>query len=331
MASISVYGYDHDMLTTYHSNHDEKEPREPSRVVGLPPSTERPHSHTPFAFLDLPYELRAQIYGYVMPSTYSTSSGNVFIRATAPIWTASRRIHRECIGMLYSDCTFDIHVTYEGVDFCCQWENTQSAYSQKALIHKRKFRFPNIFATHHRPLIRKMMVRVNEVDSYEGMMRYSYSSPEVLALGVRTQVEKLCNVMRTLPKIQELCIVYRCYPDEVPDSMRLILEPFHVLQNTESVEIRSSRLFGLEFAQQLQKILTQAYYRNSILSLPAEVRAEVYRHLLPYSTNSVVDGINQIAWHKGDATIMRTCKSIYEETYHLLYGLSVFEFTWMLR
>ncbi len=67
-----------------------------------------------------------------------------------------------------------------------------------------------------------------------------------------------------------------------------------------------------------------------ILSLPPEIRAEIYRHLLPYSTCSETNGIREVVWHSGDAAIMRTCRLIYEETYHFLYGLCEFEFTWIL-
>ena len=65
MASISVYGYNTEMLIPHDSSLNE-EAREISQLEG-------PHrlrtGCTRCPFLELPYELRAQIYNYVLPST----------------------------------------------------------------------------------------------------------------------------------------------------------------------------------------------------------------------------------------------------------------------
>ena len=186
------------------------------------------------------------------------------------------------------------------------------------MVHSRKFEFPEVIPLKHRDSIRRVRVLVNQVGSYEGMIKYNYSNPKSLALGVRGQVQKFCDALRKMSEIRELVLVYSGALNEDPGVMRLTLEPFRTLQNTRNVALLQYESIDYKFARDMERKLTDAYIRNSIFCLPAHVRANIYRHLLPYKTDSVVDGIKETAWYPGDTGITRTCKLIYDETSRLL-------------
>ena len=320
MTSISVYGYEPDMLATVNAlSIEETTPKqilEPlDTLVGYSTKEDRTKCH----LLGLPYELRCQIYRCIMPTTILVPTGVVWFRATAPIWATCRKIYRECIGMLYSDCTFDVNVTYEDPTFRHKWFNTKSKYPKMVL--NRTLQFPQIIPSKYRDLMRRIRVVVNQVGSYEGMIKFNYSNPESLALGVKAQVQKLCDVLKDVPEIRDLVIVYNGHWNEDPEMMRLVLGPFQMLRNTRNVALLQCESIDPTFACQLEKKLTDSYTRNSILRLPTRVRAEIYRHLLPYSPSSTANGVKATACHSGDTSIMRTCKLIYAETSQKLYQL----------
>lgn len=314
MNSISVYGYHPDMLATFDASlstkdvlKDKENVRDPHRWNDQP---------TGCPLLGLPYELRAQIYSYVLPSTSNEPIlGITWRRATAPMWATCRKVYHECIDRLYSDCTFDIDVKFDCVIFHHQ-------YSRGQLTLRRNFNFPEIIPARNVDLLRRVHVRVHEVDSYMGMINFNYSNTIGLAMGVSTQVQKLCDVLRGVPEIRDLQVTYTGYSDQSAKLMPCILAPFHVLKNTRAVTFVGFDSFEGDYAIQLLRRLTNAYTRNSILSLPSNIRADIYRHVLPYRTCSMINGIKKDIWHPGDASIKRTCKSIYEETNHLLHGLS---------
>lgn len=119
-------------------------------------------------------------------------------------------------------------------------------------------------------------------------------------------------------------------PMRALDSCHAIMESHCIHNNTKAVTFVGFDAFVHKYSTQPPNGLTNACTRSHILMLPPEIRAEIYRHLLPFSTCSETNGIRDVVWYSGEATIMRTCRLIYQETYHLLYGLNDFEFTWML-
>ena len=129
MTSISVYGYDPQMLAAVNAQSIVQKVQEQSEepleaAISCPVQKIRTECY----LLNLPYELRSQIYRYTMPATILTPMGIVWLRATAPIWATCRIIYRECIGMIYSDCWFDINVTYEKPTFGYQWSTPKAGF-----------------------------------------------------------------------------------------------------------------------------------------------------------------------------------------------------------
>lgn len=322
MNSISVYGYDPKMIAVseslyYHYQSEEQ------------PKAEQPHisRQKGCPFLKLPYELRTQIYSYVLPSTTDHPiRGVVWIRATAAIWAVNRQVYRECIRLIYGNPTFLIDVRYNKAEFLYQW----SLY-QTSLIPKRIFKFPDPVAARNRPLMRKFHVRVHQVDSYTGMIKYNYSNPEILARGLSCQVKSLCNFLNEMHEIRELQISYHGGDDESHEALPLVMEPFLQLKKTKTVTVKDLGRVNEALRTKLQERLTDAYIKNSLLCLPLELREHVYRHALPHTLSTGTGDKKIITWFPGDISILSTCRQINTEATRVLYATNEFEFSWMLK
>ena len=232
MTSISVYGHNPEMLAAQNSLHGE----ETKEAVDAEESHQLRAGCKRCLFQELPFELREQIYTNMLPSTSDTPRGLAWNRA-APIWATNRQIYNECIGPMYGDSTFLVDVGYNYVDFIYQYRLPQSE-----LVAKRLLSFPERIAARNRPFMRRFEVWVKEVDSYTGMIKYNYSNPEVLAMGVREQTQKLCGFLQGLPEVRELKIVYTGKDnskDNKEKLMMLILEPFWKLKNVRDVVIET--------------------------------------------------------------------------------------------
>ena len=227
MTSISVYGYNPEMLTAQDPLAYRK--TEESGKAEVPQQLNMGSKRC--LFLELPPEIREHIYSYMLPSTSATPRGLAWGRA-APIWATNHQIYSECIGKMYGDSTFLLDVGYNYVDFIYQYRLPSSN-----LVAKRILRFPQRIAARNRPLMRKFEVWVKELDGYTGMIKYNYSNPAVLAIGVREQTQKLCGFLQVLPEVRELKIVYTgndTSMDHMEKLMMLILEPFWELKHVRN-------------------------------------------------------------------------------------------------
>lgn len=321
MDGLSVYGYDPEMLVVSDSLYLHQTREQPKAEE---PQTPRQRGSP---FLNLPYELRAYIYTYVLPSTIDhPDRGVVWLRATAAIWTTNRQIYRECITLMYCNPTFLIDIRYDRVELLYQFLLYQSS-----LIPKRIFNFPDPIAARNWPLMRKFHLRVHQVDSYTGMIKYNYSNPEVLARALRCQVDILCAFLKELPEILELRISYYGGDEESHKVLPLAMEPFWQLRNTQAVTMQVPGQVSEGFGTKLQEHLTDAYMRNSLMRLPLELREHVYRHALPHSLSTDTGDNKIFTWFSGDISILGTCRQINMEATRVLYATNEFEFSWMLK
>ena len=230
MASISVYGYDTAMLTA-HASFSNDEARETSEL-------EEPHKLrvgcTRCPFLELPYELRAQIYSYVLPSTSNATNRGLVWDRGAPIWATNRQIHSECIGHLYGSGTFLIEVGYDYIQFIHQYRLPTSN-----LVAKRVHRFPDKIPARYQILMRRFQITVKEVDSYTGMIMYNCSNTEALYVKLRQQMQMLCDFLRGLPEVRNLEILYNQEYSKVNMErlMELPSKPFRELSNVVAFSI----------------------------------------------------------------------------------------------
>ena len=322
MDYISVYGYDPEMLGVSDSLYFHHQPEDPHKA-------EQPHLSrqrgTPF--LKLPYELRNQIYSYVLPTTMEhPDRGIVWLRARAAIWATNYQMYKECIRLMYGNPTFLIDVRCDRVEFLHQW-----ILPKRSLVPKRVFRFPDPIAARNRPLMRKFHVRVHQVDGYTGMIKYNYSNPDRLARSLRCQVNNLCTFLKEMYEIRELRISFHGGDSESHAMLPLIMEPFRQLKTTRTVVVEDPLRIHEGLGMNLQEHLTDAYTRNSLMRLPLELREHVYRHALPHTLSTGTGDRKVMKWCPGDISILGTCRQVSMEATRVLYATNEFEFSWMLR
>ena len=322
MSSISVYGYDSEILNISELEdflHHSEEPHkadlpQTSRQRGCP-------------ILNLPYELRTHIYSYILPRTVDLPDrGVVWHRATAAIWATNRQVYQECLRLIYGNPTFLIDVKCDKIEFLYQW-----TLPQGSLIPKRIFNFPDPIVARNRPIMRKFHVRVHQVDGYMGMVKYNYSNPEILARSLRCQVSIFCGFLKEMYEICELRISYHGGDSESHVMLPLVMEPFRQIKTTRIVTVQDPLGTNEGLRTELQDHLTDAYTRNSLMRLPLELREHVYRHALPH-TLSTGTGDNKITrWCSGEISILGTCRQVNTEATRVLYATNEFEFSWMLK
>ena len=321
MSAISVYGYDTEMLgvpelvNSYYRSEE-------------PPKAEVPHllRQQGCPFLELPYELRFQIYSYILPSTLeSPDRGIVWLRASAAIWVLNRQLYKECIRLIYGNPTFLIDVRYDKIEFLHQW-----TLPQRSLFPKRVFNFPDPIAAHNRPLMRKFHVRIHQVDSYTGMLKYNYSNPDILAGGLWCRVNIFCALLKEICEIRELRISCHGGDGGSRTLMPLVMQPFWQLKTTRTVTVEDPSRVNESFNLKLQQHLTNAYVKNSLMRLPLELRELVYYHTLPHTLSTGTGQQKIIKWCPGDISIMCTCRQVNIEATRVLYT-NEFEFSWMLK
>ena len=324
MTSISVYGYDTEMLSV-------------ADVVDIlnqfdeVPKAEQPQIpwRRGFPFLELPYELRIHIYSYVLPSTMIyPGCGIVWLRATTALLAVNRQVYKECIRLIYGNPTFLIDVRYDKVEFLHQWTLSQG---QNQLISKRVFNFPGPIAARNRPFMRKFHVRIHQVDGYTGMIKYNYSNPEILARGLRCQVNIFCAFLKEMYEVRDLRISYHGGDSEGHAFLPLVMEPFWQLKTTKTVTVEDPLRANEVLRSKLQQYLTDTYTRNSLMRLPLELREHVYRHALPHTLSVGAGDKKIVKWYPGDISILCTCRQVNIEATRVLYATNEFEFSWMLK
>ena len=322
MNSISIYDYATDMLAVSDSLYIPQLPRKSTKAEQ--PQISRQKG---CPFLKLPYELRTHIYSYVLPGTSEhLFRGIIWTRATAAIWATNQQIYRECINLIYGNSTFLIDVRYDKVEFLYQW-----ILPQNPLVPKRVFNFPHPIALRNQPLMRKFHVRIHQVDSYTGMIKYNYSNPELLFRGLRSQVSMLCSLLQEMHEIREFRITYEGGDEASHIFLPLVMDPFWHLKKTKKVTVKDPGRVNESLRKKLQEHLTDAYTKNSLMQLPLELREHVYRHALPHTLSTGTGDDKVIRWVSGDISILSTCKQVNVEATRVLYATNEFEFSWMLK
>lgn len=153
-------------------------------------------------------ELRLLIYSYILPSTFKvpnkTQNSFVWIPGETAILRASRQVHDECAEVLYGRNTFVFDVAYDDrIDF-----HKRRLIPKNGLMVKRLYHFPLPFL--ERPeyvfRIRNVVININHVDSYLGMINYNCQNTEALTAGVRTQVHLLVEKLRRADQLNRVAV-----------------------------------------------------------------------------------------------------------------------------
>lgn len=184
--------------------------------------------HSPL--LQLPFEIRSQIYLYLLPTTLThQSKGIVWRRGNIAILATNKQIYQETTTLLYGDNTFLIDVEWDSIRFKNQW------ILRSGLVPSRTMKFPDGFAARNVSLIRRFRVTVHHVDSYTGFVKYNYGGPG-LTDGLRSRVTGLCRVLKRVEELKSLEIKLL---DQNRDTElgQTLLEPFLKLSNVRQTVV----------------------------------------------------------------------------------------------
>ncbi|KAI5207045.1 hypothetical protein E4T39_02074 [Aureobasidium subglaciale] len=187
------------------------------------PLNQRPNKVT-FPFLRLPYELRRKVYSYLLPYTETksssgsliptpTSSGNaastahkihlaslpsakytanttLWHRGQTSLLAVNKQLHTECAELLYGENNFVLWVSYDVIQFRFRW------VLASGLAPSCAFDFLTLLgATPYLGLIRRVIVTVDVVDEYTGMIKFNVGGGG-LVYGLKLQVKKLVRALK---------------------------------------------------------------------------------------------------------------------------------------
>ncbi len=186
MASISVYGYENQMLAALEEPCLENEGKGDKRLS----YHKLPHGSTSCPLLRVPIEVRNNIYQFVVPTTTQIiGKGAAWLRGSISLLAVNKQIHNEAIKMMYGTSTFVIDVNFDSITFVYQW------VLPSGLVPETSLAFPDKFVQHNLALIRKYQIRIHVVDSYTGMTKYNIGGRSPLIGGVQGQVAKLARIL----------------------------------------------------------------------------------------------------------------------------------------
>ncbi|KAK0940454.1 hypothetical protein LTR29_008042 [Friedmanniomyces endolithicus] len=195
-----------------------------------------------FPLLKLPLELRQQIFLYLLPRTRegvtsdplarharhfsavkkreakgmvlppsdeSTSKGTaaretrvnlsniVWLRGNVHLFRVNRQLHNECAELVYGGSnTFLLFLTYEGIKWRYRW------LLPSGQAPMRNYPFLELFPPRYLRLVNRVVVHVDLVDAYTGMIKFNVSG-KGLVHGLRRQVQRLVNALKPVEGEEE--------------------------------------------------------------------------------------------------------------------------------
>lgn len=240
MESISVYGYNQDLWTATIP--------EVQQQNGMADEAQSYHKlregTTACPLLSLPLELRVNIYSHLLPTTVELEGkGVLWRRGNIKILSANKQIHNEAIKVMYEMAIFVIDVAWDGITFAYQW------LLSTGLMPKTRLAFPGSLAWRNLDLVKKVHIRIHQVDSYTGMMKYNYAGRDPLTAKLKDQVEMLCTSLEEMTQLRHLGVyLQKSTHDHVATS--IIMDPFTRLRNLHKISLSGNS--NADFLQKLQ-------------------------------------------------------------------------------
>jgi hypothetical protein len=197
-----------------------------AQILQLHASQKSPLNHKPnkpsFPFLRLPFELRRKIYLYLLPYTETKASAGSLVSTTGTsnaassahkihlaslpsakytanttLWhrgntallAVSKQLHDECAALLYGENVFVLWVSYDTIQFRFRW------VLASGLAPSCAFDFLHLIKGRYLELVRKVVVTVDVVDEYTGMIKFNVGGSG-LVYGLKLQVAKLVKALK---------------------------------------------------------------------------------------------------------------------------------------
>lgn len=227
MESISVYGYSQDLLAATNPLAQQQN----DMVEEVKSYHKLSEGAIACPLLALPFELRVNIYSHVLPTTVELEGkGVLWRRGNVTILSTNKQIYNEAIELMYGNAIFAIDVTWGGITFAYQW------LLSTGLVPKTNLAFPESLAWRNLGLVRKLQIRIYQVDSYTGMMKYNYAGRYSLTAGLKDQIETLCTSLQDMAELRYLDIHIQNNSDD-PVPTDIIMDPFSRLRNSLKISL----------------------------------------------------------------------------------------------
>lgn len=227
MESISVYGYTRDLLAATNPMVQQQN----DTVDEMKSYHKLSEGAISCPLLDLPFELRLNIYSYLLPTTVELmEKGALWRRGNITILSANKQIYNEAIEAMYGNAIFAIDVSWDGVIFAYR------RLLSSGLVPKSRLAFPACFAWRNLGLVRVMQIRIHQVDSYTGMMKYNYAGRYPLTARLKDQVETLCTSLQKMKELRHLHIHLQNNNYD-PVATDIIMDPFLKLRNRLKISL----------------------------------------------------------------------------------------------
>lgn len=158
--------------------------------------------------LRLPSELILQIFSHVLPRTShlrkasvrrTYGSDVVWHRTSVNLLLTCKALHDAAANFMYGENLFVLRTRFDKTEF--QFRRLKSG-----LVPTTTPAFPACFAERYVRKIRKVVLFIEVVDEYTGIIKYGYGS-KGQAAGVRTQVERLAKVLSTCEDLVDVRVV----------------------------------------------------------------------------------------------------------------------------
>lgn len=181
------------------------------------------------------------------------------------------------MDLLYGANTFVAWITYNKIDFLYQWKIASG------LTPKKVYPLLDHFTADQFRRMRRLIVNVEQVDSYMGMIKYNCAGAGLVA-GIRSQVQRFVDTLAATPALTSLRVsltadlgihaeirrvkVHCVERDRNTAISQTVLDPLADLYNVAKVEI--SGAIHPEYAENLK----EAMRTQDVSHAPIHWRAE---------------------------------------------------------
>jgi hypothetical protein len=127
------------------------------------------------------------------PSSSSTSvpSNIAWRRGNTSLFAVCKQLHEECADMVYGNNTFMLGVTFSNITFRFRF------LLPSGMAPKREYNFLELMPARYMRRLRRVLVCVDHVDSYTGMIKYNVSGKGLMH-GLRRQVLRLVCALQPM-------------------------------------------------------------------------------------------------------------------------------------
>ncbi|KAK1083760.1 hypothetical protein LTR48_006022, partial [Friedmanniomyces endolithicus] len=113
------------------------------------------------------------------------------------LFRVNRQLHNECAELVYGGSnTFLLFLTYEGIKWRYRW------LLPSGQAPMRNYPFLELFPPRYLRLVNRVVVHVDLVDAYTGMIKFNVSG-KGLVHGLRRQVQRLVNALKPVEGEEE--------------------------------------------------------------------------------------------------------------------------------